>query len=387
MIRRSVALWWLYIAVLVAAALFIAHSFVRILVLGLFGYYATRPICARFETTLESDRLAPVLTVLIVLVPLLLLVVYVGFRVFQQLRRLLDEGTLAMLTERLGGLEALEGIEEVTPTSLLRNPPTLDQVTGVLTGDAVQQGMAALDAAFGALMLVSLAVTLSYALLAYDEAIATAALGLAGGRDTTAYAYARAVDADLQSVFFGNFLFVLVMAVIATVAYAVTNLLAPPGLRVPMAFTLGVLTGVASLIPLVVGKVVYLPVVAYLGGRAAQQGEGFVFVGVVLVAYFLVLDILPQSFVQPYVSGRRMNALVLLFAYILGPMLFGWYGFFLLPIVFVLLFEAVRVVLPELLDGDVTPSDPAPPDPAPPHPDPESTPGRVDDDYPDGADD
>ncbi|WP_458210731.1 hypothetical protein [Haladaptatus sp. NG-SE-30] len=44
--------------------------------------------------------------------------------------------------------------------------------------------------------------------------------------------------------------------------------------------------------------------------------------------------------------------MLLLFAYILGPILFGWYGLFLLPIVFVLMLEAVRIVLPELLHGD-----------------------------------
>jgi len=49
------------------------------------------------------------------------------------------------------------------------------------------------------------------------------------------------------------------------------------------------------------------------------------------------LDILPQSFLQPLPLGRRLNAILLLFAYhLLGPILFGWYGIFLMPILFVL---------------------------------------------------
>jgi len=75
-------------------------------------------------------------------------------------------------------------------------------------------------------------------------------------------------------------------------------------------------------------------------------------VGSVLVVYFLVLDIIPQSLIQPYISGRQLNPMILLFAYILGPILFGWYGFFLMPIVFVLMLEAARIILPELLHGD-----------------------------------
>jgi len=92
---------------------------------------------------------------------------------------------------------------------------------------------------------------------------------------------------------------------------------------------------------------------------AVQQGRGYVFVGGVFVAYFLVLDILPQSFLQPYITGKQLNPLVLLFAYILGPILFGWYGFFFLPIVFVLILELIRVVLPELLRGEPIDSTPS----------------------------
>src|SRR5699024_2000328 len=77
-----------------------------------------------------------------------------------------------------------------------------------------------------------------------------------------------------------------------------------------------------------------------------------VFVGVALVVYFLVLDILPQTFLQPYITGRRLDMILLMFAYILGPTLFGWYGFFLLPIVFVVILEVIRIVLPELVRGD-----------------------------------
>ena len=41
-----------------------------------------------------------------------------------------------------------------------------------------------------------------------------------------------------------------------------------------------------------------------------------------------------------------------MFAYLLGPILFGWYGFFFLPIMFVAVLEAVRIVLPELVRGE-----------------------------------
>lgn len=358
-LRRNDVFWWLYVAALVAAALYIAYSFVGILVLGLFGYYAIRPICTRFQTVIESKSLAAALTVSIVLVPVLVLSFYAGFRVFQQLEPLLGERTVSMLTSQFPWLDALQGSTGGDFTSLLQNPPSLEQVTNVLFGSALQTGLDIVDVILGALLLVALAATLSYALLVYDEAIAAAFATLAGDRETTVYSYARAVDSDLESIFFGNFLFILVMSVIATATYAATNLIVSPEMQIPMVFTLGVLTGVASLIPLVVGKIIYLPVIGYLAVAAVQQGSGqLLFVGGLLAVYVFVLDILPQSFLQPYISGRQINAILLLFAYILGPILFGWYGFFFLPIVFVLILEATRIVLPALLHGEAIDPDP-----------------------------
>jgi predicted PurR-regulated permease PerM len=222
----------------------------------------------------------------------------------------------------------------------------------------LQTSVDAASAIFGALLLVGLALTLAYFLLENDHELEDGLRRLFGGRDTTAYAYTSAVDEDLESVFFGNFLFVLIMAVIATATYWATNLVTPEGLHVPMILVLGFLTGVMSLVPIVVGKIVYLPVVGLLALPAVStEGYQLTIVGGVLVVYFLVLDILPQTFLQPYITGRQLDMIVMMFAYLLGPVLFGWYGFFLLPILFILMLETVRIVLPSLIHGeDVTPS-------------------------------
>jgi len=341
--------WWIYVSVLAAAALFIAHAFVGVLALGLFGYYAIRPIANRFGMVIESKRIAAGLTALTVLVPVLVLTIYAVIRMFQQIQQQVDENVFSIVVSYIFDID----LGENGLISLLRNPPSLYQLIDQLSGSAVQQGLEALNILFGTVLLLALAVTLSYALLVYDEAISDAFAELVGGRDETVYSYALAVDTDLESIFFGNLLFVIVMSFMAIATYAITNLVAPAGMQIPMVFTLGILTGITSLIPIVVSKVVYIPVVAYLAVTATDGGNGqFVFVGSVLVVYFLVLDIIPQSLIQPYISGRQLNPMILLFAYILGPILFGWYGFFLMPIVFVLMLEAARIILPELLHGD-----------------------------------
>ncbi|QLG64190.1 AI-2E family transporter [Halorarum salinum] len=345
--------WWAFVLALGAVAAYIAHSLIGLLVLGVFGYYATRPICRRLAGVVDSDALAAGATVLLVLVPILFVGFYAGFQIVQQAGQFLG-GTPASLPLPGGiDLDAIPADSRRAAESAIRNPGQFLSNPRETTRSVVELGLAALSALVGALLLASLAVTLSYFLLANDDALAEGLRRLFGGRDTAAYAYATAVDEDLESVFFGNLLFVLAMTLVAAATYWGTNLVAPEGLRVPMPFVLAFLTGVASLVPLVVGKVVYVPVVAYLGVRAyLLDGSQAVFVGGLLVVYFLLLDVLPQTFLQPVITGRTIDKMLLLFAYLLGPVLFGWYGFFLLPILFVLMLETVRIVLPELVHGE-----------------------------------
>jgi predicted PurR-regulated permease PerM len=373
-----------YVLALAVAAAYVGHAFVGILVLGVFGYYATRPICVRVSEVVDSDRLAATATVLVILVPVLALLAYASYEVVQQVQQVTGTSQLTSMTARLvdtgagsaaGGNAAPaanatsaangtaaggSGSAGGAAGSLPADPIATIQQLPASPMAALQKLAALLQATFGLLVLLGLSLTLSNALLERDDALAETFVTLVGGRDTTAYAYALAVDDDLESIFFGNLLFALTMAVVATAVYAGTNLVAPEGLHVPLVLVAGVLTGFASLIPIVVGKVVYLPVVGILTVQSFRTpGNQLPFVGAAFVVYLVVLDLLPQSVIQPYFSGRQFDTLLLLFAYILGPMLFGWYGFFLLPILTVLAFEAVRIVLPQLLQGESLGAEPS----------------------------
>ncbi|WP_227380759.1 AI-2E family transporter [Haladaptatus halobius] len=343
--------WWLFILVLALVAAFIAYSFVGMLVLGIFGYYATRPIYRRLTAITDSDGLVAALTIIVVLLPIILLALYAGFQVFQQVQQFLSNTTNStLLADYLG---ALSNEQRQTVLSAIQNPRQVITNPQQTLQTGLQVGLTVTSAIIGAMLLLALAVTLSYFLLKNDDQLSAGLCQLFGGEETTAYAYASAVDEDLESVFFGNLLFIIGMSVIAAATYWGTNALAPPGLQIPMVVVLAFLTGIASLVPIVVGKIVYLPVVGYLGLQAMNSnGNHFAFVGGVLVVYFLVLDTLPQTFLQPYITGRQLDMVMMMFAYLLGPILFGWYGFFLLPILFILMLEAIRIVLPELLHGE-----------------------------------
>jgi predicted PurR-regulated permease PerM len=165
--------------------------------------------------------------------------------------------------------------------------------------------------------------------------------------------YASVVDRELSSILFGNILNALVTGIIGIFVFLVYNLVAPGVVQVPFPPLVGALTGVGSLIPVVGMKIVYLPVGLILAVAALTAGQpgALGFVVLFLVLTFVVVDTIPDFLIRPYVSGKQTHVGLLMFAYILGPIAFGFYGIFLGPILLVLVAEFFRVVAPYVLSG------------------------------------
>ncbi|MFC4549711.1 MULTISPECIES: AI-2E family transporter [Halorussus] len=350
--RNRIA-WWLYLLALGVGVVYVGYSFVGMFVLGVFLYYAARPICDRVDEVVDNDGLAAGLTLAGIVTPVLFVLGYVGLAALRDAAALSGaEGVTGLLAPVLN-VESLTASQQNLVQTLLNNPQRVQSLGTGRIRQLVTAALSALGALVGAAVLVSLSFGLAFFLLRDDDGIAEWFREEVAPKGTTGYAYAYAVDDELETVFFGNVLFVLVMAILSAIVYYGFNFVAPPSLTIPYAILLALLTGVASLVPLVVGKVVYVPLVAYLAWVASGQGgAAMVYPVGLLVVSFLVLDILPQTFLQPYISGNQIHVGIMMFAYILGPMLFGWYGFFLLPLFFVLVIQAVRIVVTDLIHGE-----------------------------------
>jgi predicted PurR-regulated permease PerM len=166
-------------------------------------------------------------------------------------------------------------------------------------------------------------------------------------------AYLQAVDRDFNNIFFGNILNAVLTGTIGVIAYSLLNTVAPQGVAIPAAALVGLLAGIASLIPVVGMKLVYVPVAAYMGLVALLGGqqEALWFVAVFAGVSFVVVDTIPDLVLRPYVSGRSLHVGAVMIAYTFGPLLFGWYGIFLAPMLLVLIVHFARIVLPELVAG------------------------------------
>jgi predicted PurR-regulated permease PerM len=66
------------------------------------------------------------------------------------------------------------------------------------------------------------------------------------------------------------------------------------------------------------------------------------------IATYLLADWLPNMLLRPRMSAGRLHKGLLLLSYIFGPMVFGFKGLFLGPMVLVFAINFAEVVMPEI---------------------------------------
>ncbi|MFB6244078.1 MAG: AI-2E family transporter [Halobaculum sp.] len=352
-VDRSRLAWGIFGVALAAALAFVVYSFVGTLVFGVFLYYATRPVYRRIRRRVGQPTVAAGVSLLALAGPALVLVTYALLVVATETERLIGELTVV-------DLQSVPGVDQET-LELLSDPEALATVdwSAYLSQDAVASllssaGNAVDTVAFFGTGLVHLFVMFALAFyLLRDGDRLRRWLGQFADDRGIVLAYAEGVDRDYRNVFFGNILNAALTGTIGVISYSLLNLFAPPSAAIPAAALVGLLAGVASLIPVVGMKLVYVPVAAGMALRAVLAGAApaLWFVVAFAVVSFVVVDTIPDLVLRPYVSGRSLHVGAVMLAYTLGPLLFGWYGIFLMPMLLVLIVRFVRIVLPELVAG------------------------------------
>jgi len=347
--------FWIGLALLLAGVLlFVIYRFVGTFVLGLFLYYASRPIYTRLRRRIRPPSLAAAVALFLLILPVVLLFWYTVTLGLGELRSLSEldlsayEGLLGPYTDTAGLLGEFQTVLQ----PLLSEPErilTESQLRNAATNIAATTG-----AYFGVILngLLHLFVALALAFYLLRDGDRLVAWIRTTFPDETLVDYGHAVDADLKTVFFGNILNALLTGIIGAIVFSVLAALAPPEVPVPVPILLGLLAGAGSLVPVIGMKIVYVPVTLYLVVLAAISGPEFVWFPVVFfLVTFVAVDTIPDLVIRPYVSGRNLHVGAVMFAYILGPLLFGWYGLFLGPLLLVLVTDFAGVVVPTLVEA------------------------------------
>lgn len=349
--NRSRASWWGVGLALGLALAYIVYSFIGTFVFGVFIYYATRPIYRRIRKRVRPPSLAAAVALFVLALPALGLIGYTGAVAVSEVLRLTNEGIFDLsrypITE--GQLTRLTDIE-----SLLQFDPA------TLSVGQIEQLVSSLGSAGNVLAFVGVGLVHLFAMIAFafyllrdDKQLTKWVRRKVGDDRGVLEAFIRGVDRDFTSIFFGNILNAVLTGTIGVVSYSVLNVVAPAGVAIPAAALLGLLAGVASLIPIVGMKLVYVPVTLYLGAVSYLADPSTLWFTAVFVAVsFVVVDTIPDLVLRPFVSGRTLHVGAVMIAYTLGPLLFGWYGIFLGPIILVLLANFSRHVLSILIDRE-----------------------------------
>lgn len=355
---RSRIGWWLLTVVLGTVLFFVIYAYLGAFVLGVFIYYATRPIYERFEDWIPSRTIGVSIALLTISLPVLLLVGYTIFTIVINLQNIgvISTADFDMYRSLLDPYFDLSGVNspQELVSYLVNNP---QQIGGLLTPNTIQRilgsiGMYLAVLASG-LIQALIALAVAFYLLRDDYKLAGWVRKALGRNDETLVAYGRAVDQDLKTIYFGNILNAFVVAVTSLILYNALNLVAPSGFAIPAPTLLAMLTGAASLIPVVGMKVVYVPIAIYLAVIIAMANPSLLWFPILfLLSAAALIDGLTELILRPYISGRNLHVGLVLFAYILGPLLFGWYGLFLGPLILVLIVHLARIVLPELVHGE-----------------------------------
>ena len=352
--QLAVALFGAAVAVVIG---YIAYRFVAALTIAVFLYYSTR----RYYKFLRRLRLPARIRAIVVLaslaLPLVLLVSYALILLVVEAQRFVEESAVVDVgainvawLEGVGSLPQLsiQGIYEAYRVG------QLDQFIDF----ASQNAAAMTELVSGFFLNLFIVIVVTYYLLIDGERIRGWLLRF--DEDALLREYLEAVDDELEAVLFGNLLNVIATALIAIAAFRGYNAMVPTAAQVPYPTLAGALTGIASLVPVVGMKIVYLPLAAIAAVPALigpqPQPSLLVYVGGFLVVAIVVVDTIPDLFLRPMLSGNTTHVGLLMLAYTLGPVVLGFYGLFFAPILLVVGLTFADTALPRLLgvedDGD-----------------------------------
>jgi len=340
--------WWILGVVLLAVLGLVVDQYLPWLIFGLFIYYVAQPITQRLDRHIASPTLVAVLTLVLIVVPIVIILGAILLIALGQLATTIADlpvdRILAELPFPISDLPNTPSEVYDTTVILVQDPTVLPLVS------TVSQAISAIGAVVFN-MFISL--LLAFFLLVSGRNIADWFESNVFGEDSLATEYLSTVDRGLGSIYFGYTMTIFAVIILSAIIYTAFNLFAPGGLTIPSAVLFAVVTGFFTLVPLVGRSIIYVTIAATLAIQAVTVDPQLLWVPVVFLAVMIIaFDNLIRTYIRPHLSGRLLNTGLVMFAYLFGPPLFGWYGIFLGPFLMVFIVTFVQMILPELANPD-----------------------------------
>jgi len=339
------------------------YNFIGAFVLGIFIYYSTRPVYKKLIQYDINKTVSAIIAPVLFIIPVLILLIYTLRIVTIEVRSLVIQAGDSLFSfideEQIEEFIDRGELDIISPDTFFQNPIEIIQViqdidTNILESyfDSIMQlGVVLFSSLSGLFFTLLIAFSLAFYLLRDGHIIRNKIYKFVN-YDATITKYIKKLDNDLEIVFFGNILLAIFTGIIGAISFTILTIVFPGGNILAYPALIGILCGVTSLIPVIGMKLVYIPVTATITaiGFIESGAAGLLFPVAFFVVALVIVDSIPDFIARPYISSRGgISTGVIFFSYILGPLTFGWYGLFLGPLIFVILYEFVEIVLPKIM--------------------------------------
>ncbi|MFC6764764.1 AI-2E family transporter, partial [Natrinema soli] len=329
---RSRGWWWAFAFALAIVLITALSDYIGWIVFGIFLYYVARPVSRRLYQRGLSSGTSAIVTLVLVVLPFVGALFVVASLAIVQIATLEVTDFDAVLGRLFPGVDT----DELPTTDAEVYPFAEDLATDPRLATIGQWFSGLVGRFLTASYLLFVTFLFAFFLVRDERHLRRWVRTEIVRERPNVTTYLRDVDEGLQSIFFGYTLTILAIVLLAGVIYAGLNAIAPAGLKIPQVLLLAIVTGLASVIPLVGRNIVYASIVGYLALTAIRTGPtGLWFPVVFYVVMGILFDGIIRTYVRPTLSGRMFPTGLVLFAYILGPPIFGWYGIFLGPVIMV----------------------------------------------------
>ncbi len=310
------------------AALLIILPFLNAVILGAITAYILHPLVFGLKRFVRSYNLAVIITIFLIAASLFAfvnLVVRDAAPVVSQISGLVDEVTKVLELLR-PQLESFGLSESLTNTQ---------ELISLIETYAKEQIMANLKSIPAILVNIVVYLFATYYFLKdgirLKNTIVKYVRTLPYRDCRTGLSIINGLKNSLEVLFFSYITMSVIMAAVAWVGFELMG--------VPYAWILAVLIGITSFLPLIGMAWVYVPLAAYeylIGNELIAL--------YVLVFGVLVLNVIPDIFLRPYIGAKvgKVHPLTILLGFFGGPALFGMMGFIIGPIILVIAETAIR---------------------------------------------
>ncbi|MGZ4904326.1 MAG: AI-2E family transporter [Halobacteriota archaeon] len=335
MLDEKLARWqkFLPLVALIAVLLFVAYLFTPLLdgiVLGLVFAYVARPLKNRFASRVKrSERTAALLATAAIVVPIVVIFTVGIIEAVRQLAWIIQNQAVVVADIKQG--LATAGLSPDLTDSVIN--ATQSTVSTVPVSRYLTYSATANVGIF--LLNLVLSIVVCYYLLLDGRRFVRSLLSLYPQTDASRR-FVHATDRMISGIYVGNFLVAVLISIISIPVFFV--------FRIPLIAVLAALMFLAALVPILAEWMVLLPVAAYVF-VVRGPSEGVIF----LIAGVIILYVIPELILRPYLVGKASNIhpLLILLAFLGGGIVGGLAGFFLGPIAVGVIVAAYSVYKPD----------------------------------------